>query len=106
MDLNELLSNTALWGLLLGLVTPLATAVVQRPGWSARTRTLVGHGVSLLVGALTVLASGEIENGTVTAATLFAVLAASKIAYTQVWQRTPVTDTIEYATTPGVHFLR
>lgn len=98
--MSTILSNTALWGLLLGLLTPLLTAVVQRPTWTRRVRTLVGYAVSTLVGAMTVLASGQMSSGTVTLTTILAVVSAAKVAYVQLWQRTGVTGTIELATSP------
>lgn len=101
MDLTSLLADTALWGLLLGLITPALTAVAQQPWFAKKTRHAVGVGVSVVVGLLTVLADGQLANGGVTVATVLAVVAAAEASYKAFWQPTGVAGAIEWTTTPG-----
>lgn len=97
----SLLANTALWSVVLGVLTPLLTAVAQQPGWSRRTRTIVGVGTSVLVGVVTLLATGGISDGTSVVAGLVIVVTSAETAYRTFWRGSGITDTIEYATSPA-----
>lgn len=81
MSARQLLSDTAGWGLLVGLATPYLTAVVQQPGWSSKTKRLVAVGVAVLVGAATCLANGTLDDGKTVLQTIAAVLIASQAVY-------------------------
>lgn len=98
MDL--LTDNPTLLGLILAMFTPLATAVVQQPTWSSRARSVVGAIASLIIGFLTVAASGDLGDATTLLTTLGVVLTAAEAAYQKVWQPTGVTQLIEFATSP------
>lgn len=81
MSARELLSDTAGWGLLVGLVTPYATAVVQQPGWSGRTKRIVAVAVAVAVGVATCLANGTLLDGSTVLGTIAAVLISSQAVY-------------------------
>lgn len=97
----SLFADAALWGLILGLLTPLVTAVAQQPWFSHRTRQIVGVVVSVIVGLVTVLAQGEIGNTPVTVTTVLAVIVAAQAAYTRLWQPSHLTERIEWTTFLG-----
>lgn len=96
--MTDLLNNTALWAALLGLLTPLVTAIAQQPGWSKPVRTVVGVLVSAAVAVVTLLSTGQITDLAVTAPTLLLVIAVAQVSYKTLWQRTGVTDLIEVGT--------
>jgi hypothetical protein len=95
------LGDTAAWGLLAGVITPLLTSVVQRPTWSSRKRTVWGVVVSVVIGVLTCLADGTLDHATTVLATVAAVVVVSATTYKALWKPSGVTDSIEVATTPG-----
>lgn len=98
--LNALLANVQVWGALLGIVTPLATALVQQPGWSRKRRQVVGVACSVLVGVATVGAAGELGDTSTVLTTLPLVAAAAQVAYTRLWQPKGVAPVIERASSP------
>jgi hypothetical protein len=95
------LADTVSWGALLGVFTPLLTAIVQRPTWSAPKRTIIAVGISILLGLLTCLADGTIGKGATVVATVAAVVMASAAAYKTLWKPVGVAGSIELATTPA-----
>lgn len=100
----DLLNNPAVLALivtLLGVFTPLLTAVVQQPAWTKNVRQAVGVAVSVVVGFLTVVGSGALSGPIDTVAVVTAVVIAAKVAYDKLWQPTGVAPTIEYATALG-----
>lgn len=100
--LQDLLANPASFGVLLGLLTPLLTAVVQQPTWSKQVREAAAAVCATVVGLLTVAGTGAFNDGaTISVTTVLAVVAASKIAYKTLWRKTTVTDKIEAATSPA-----
>jgi hypothetical protein len=86
------------WGLILGVFTPLAVAVVQQPTWPPVLRWIVGWACALTVGALTVLANGNLS-GSTWVHTLALTLVASQAAYAG-WRNGPAAA-IERATSPS-----
>jgi ABC-type thiamin/hydroxymethylpyrimidine transport system permease subunit len=93
--------DTVSWGLILGVLTPLVTAVAQRPRWSTRTRTLVGVGVSIVVGVLTCLANGDIRSGQTVLSTIAVVLVAAQATYLGMWKPSLIAPKLESATSPS-----
>ncbi|MFD4933434.1 hypothetical protein [Streptomyces virginiae] len=90
-------------GSAVGSLLPLLTAVVQRPGWSVRTKKIVATVTALLAGLVTVGSVGGLEqfqHGLPTLGTLAAVLAASQAAYDLVWKPTSIAPAIESVTSP------
>lgn len=79
------LADTASWGLLAGVLTPLLVSVVQQPKWTKRTRTIVAAAVAIVIGLLTCLTNGLLADVPQTPQTLLStvalVLVASQGAY-------------------------
>lgn len=96
--LSALFTDLTFWGALLGVVTPLVTAVAQQPYFTKRVRTALGVSASAVVGLLTVLANGELQNAPATVTTVVTVILAAEVAYRNVWQPSGLTDSIEWAT--------
>lgn len=94
------LADTVSWGVLLGVFTPLLTAIVQRPTWSRPKRTVIAVVISIVLGLLTCLADGTLGQAETVLATVAAVVLASATAYKTLWQPVGVAGTIELATTP------
>lgn len=93
--------DTVSWGLILGVVTPWLTAIVQQPRWSNGLRAVVGAVISVLVGIGTCLANGDIHSGQTVLATIAVVLVAAQATYSQLWKPTGVAGAIESATSPS-----
>ncbi|WP_327074448.1 hypothetical protein OG196_31910 [Kitasatospora purpeofusca] len=96
----NLLNDTEAWGLLLGAVTPWATALVQQPHWTKPVRALVGALASGIVGVITVLARGDIAHAQTALTTVALAVVASKTFYDGLWQHTGAAA-LERATAPG-----
>lgn len=97
--LHEWLHDTESWGLALGFVAPLAIAVIQQPRWTARQRWAVGWLCAIIIGVLTCLANGTLDQGDTVLRTLIIVIVASQAAYAG-WKRGPA-PVIERATSPA-----
>lgn len=95
--------DTVSWGLILGVLTPLATSVVQQPVWGAKTRALVGAAVSVVVGVVTCLANGDIGSGQTVLSTIAVVLVAAQATYKGFWKPTGIAVATEQATSPGAN---
>lgn len=95
--MSELLSNTQAWGLILGVLSPLLISVAQQPQWAGGTRAVVAAAAAVVIGLVTVLASGDFAVGDwLTTAAL--VLVASHTAYEGLWRPTGAADAIEFKT--------
>lgn len=86
--MSVMLTDTASWGLMLGVVMPLLQALVQRPDWSPARRRVIAVGAAAVGGVLLTLAGGEIGNGATVLQTVAAVLVASQTAYSLLWKAT------------------
>ncbi|WP_445520378.1 hypothetical protein [Streptomyces sp. NEAU-174] len=90
-------------GAQVGALLPLITALVQRPAWSAEVKKMVAVVLALVAGVITVATSGgweQFQHGTMTFATITAVLAASQSTYDLIWKPSKVAPAIESATSP------
>ncbi|MCX4677596.1 hypothetical protein OG413_20200 [Streptomyces sp. NBC_01433] len=90
-------------GAQVGAVLPLLTAIVQRPAWSVEVKKVVAVIVSLVAGVATVAVSGgweQFQHGTLTFATVGAVLVGSQATYDLVWKPSKVAPVIESVTSP------
>lgn len=94
------LLDSVSWGLVLGVVMPILTSIVQQPKWSSRTRTIVAWVLSAVGGVVTCLANGSFHEGQTLVATIAVVLVASQATYIG-WKKTGLTGSIESATSPG-----
>lgn len=95
----SMLSDSASWGLILGVVLPLLTAVVQQPNWSQGVRRLVAVVAAMAGGVLTALANGQVGSGQTVIQTVTAVLVAAQASYDLIWKPTGAARAIESATT-------
>lgn len=94
------LGDTVSWGALAGVFTPLLTAIAQRPLWSGPKRTVVGVLISVVIGVLTCLADGTLDQAATALMTVTAVIVASATTYKTIWQPVGLAGGIENATTP------
>lgn len=95
--LSSLDSTTA--GLLVGLLAPLLTAVVQQPRWSNTVRRVVAVAVAVVLGLLTCLAQGTLDNGDDVLGAILTVLIASQATYRTLWRN--LAPAIEEKTSGG-----
>lgn len=98
-------ADSASWGLILGILTPLLVSVVQQPTWSPRTRAMVAAVAAVVVGFLTVLANGGLDSGQTLLGVIALVLVASNTAYKTLWKPTGVAPAIEIKTSKSDHTL-
>lgn len=89
--------DTASIAALVGAFLPLLTAVVNNPRWTSQQRQIISALISLVVGVVVVVASGNFDpqNWIVT---LVAVVGAAQAAYAFLWKPTKVAPAIETAT--------
>lgn len=92
-------ADTTALSLVVGVLAPLLTAVVQQPQWSTRTRRIVAVVVALVLGAATTAVSGQLGQGSTLLTALAAVLVSSQATYGTLWGA--ATQRIEQATSPG-----
>jgi hypothetical protein len=96
-----MVNDTVSWGLLLGVLTPIATSIVQQPRWSSSVRAVIGAIVSVIVGVVTVLASGDISDTSTLLQTVAVTLVAAWSSYRGFWKPTGVAPVLETKTSPG-----
>ena len=99
--IDFLTANTTLIALLVGLVVPPLTSVIQQPSWSRRTRTVVAVIASIVIGFITAVATGAINDASQLVPTLIAVLLASEAAYQKFWAPSGISTSVEVATSPS-----
>lgn len=95
--MESLIDHPAAWGLILGVLTPLLTSVVEQPQWSRRLRFAVAVLCAVAVGTLTVMAAGDVDL-TNWLLTVGAVLAASQAAFHEFYKPAGVAQVIELKT--------
>jgi hypothetical protein len=95
---GSIVTTTALWGLVVGVISPPIVAIIQQPHWSTTTRTLVGAAVAVAVAVITCVVDGTIGHGQTLIATIGTVLVASQTTYREFWSKVKVTQKIEGAT--------
>lgn len=93
------MSNAALWALALSILTPLLTAVIQRPTWSRTRRQVVAAAISVVVGAATAFASGDLTGQTLLVS-IGIVLVGAEATYQKLWAASGVSEAVELATSP------
>lgn len=97
--MSALLAQPPVWApLLVGLLSPLLTAVVQQPHWSNRVRVAIGAAAAVVLGGVTALADGSATHAGSLLATVMAVLVASQTAYHSLWKPAGFAQAIEVAT--------
>ena len=100
--IDYLTANVTLVGLLVGALIPPVTSIVQQPAWSKATRQGVAVVVSVVFGALTAAAAGDISDPSQVVPTIVAVLLSAEATYQKVWKPSGATAKIEKATSPSV----
>lgn len=96
--MNEQLTQ---WTVLMGVITPLVTAVIQQPRWHQRTRVLVAVVVSAIMGVGTVYFTDptSLDSG-VTMTVVVAIMTASAASYNTLWKPLGIRR-LEDVTSPG-----
>lgn len=89
----------AQWSALVGFLTPLLVAVVNRSYWKSHVKALVAIASCVVTGFLTAWFNGEL-NATGLSTAVLIVLLASMATYSQFWKPSGIAPKIETATTP------
>lgn len=84
---------------IIGFLSPLVIAVINRPFWSNGVKVAITVGFSVIVGFLTVYLSGELSAADVTQSILV-TLVASITAYNGIFKPTGIAAKITLATSP------
>lgn len=92
-------SNVAMWGLIVGFLTPIVLAVVQQPSWSQAVRSVVMFVFALIAGGATAYFAGQLDGKDVTTAVLIVMVSAIS-TYEGFWKKTGIAPKIEVATSP------
>lgn len=93
------------WTMLVGILTPVVTAVIQQPRWHRRTRALVAAVVSAVAGTLTVYFTdpSSLDSG-ITLTVILAIVTASTATYNSIWKPLGLRS-LEDVTSPNDHTL-
>lgn len=97
---DALTGNVVLVGLLVGVITPPITAVIQRPTWSKNTRIVVAGAASVVLGFITAATTGALTDPGNLFAVIAAVAVAAEATYEKLWQPSGAAGAIEKATSP------
>jgi hypothetical protein len=101
MDLPSVLEKSTSIGLSIGAVLPLIAAVILRPHWSSDVKHGIVGALAAVSGLGTVAATGSLTSSTLlNVSTITAVYAASQLAYTALWHKYGIAQTIETKTSP------
>lgn len=93
------MSNLDLVSFVVGALLPALVALVNRSHWPAAAKGVVVIASSLLAGAVTAWATGDL-NGKTFAQSAAVIAAAAVAAYHAWWKPTGIAPAIEQATTP------
>ena len=96
----DALGDVETWGLLLGVLSPLAIAIIEQPRWTGATRMIVGWVCALIIGAVTCLAHGVLTEPTTVLRVCVLVLVAAQAAHAG-WKKAGISPAIEHATSPS-----
>ncbi len=92
------------WPLILGVLAPLITALVQQPKWSSNVRRAVAVAVAVVLGALASYVDGTLSlNGDLLGA-VATVLIASQATYNTLWRH--AAPALEAATSPRARVVQ
>lgn len=91
-------SNLVMWGLIVGFFMPPLLAIVQQPGWTSTTRSLVMFGASLIAGAGTVYFTQDGFDTENLTTTVLVVMVTAIATYKGLWTPTGVAPKIESVT--------
>lgn len=97
---NDVFTDSASWALILGVLSPLLISVVQQPRWSDSVRAFLTLVFSVVIGVVTVLANGGLEDVSGVLGIIALVLVAANTAYRNFWKPTGIAPGIEQATSP------
>jgi len=93
------------WALVLGVLLPPVIAVVQRPSWSNRLRSVVTVLICTAVGGMTAWLSGDLSlpghSVEEILGAIAVVIVAAQTAHRNFWKTTGISDVIEQATSPA-----
>lgn len=98
---NDVFTDSASWALILGVLSPLLLSVVQQPRWPNSVRAALTAVASVVIGVVTVLANGGLEDASGVLGIIALVLVASNAAYRNLWKPTGIAPAIERATSGG-----
>ena len=92
--------------MLVGVLTPAIVALVNHPMWSSQTKRIIAYVGAAVLGVLTVVGNGvlnDMEFNVANAITvILAVVGASQAAYGLIWKPTGASDAIEQSVNTGV----
>ena len=92
-------TNLAMWGLVVGFLSPLVISVIQQPSWSQQVRSLVMFAFALVAGFGTAWLGGQL-NGTDITTSVLIVMVTAISTYEGLWKKTGLASVIELATSP------
>lgn len=98
--IDALAGDPASVGIIVGIVTPLLVALIQRPTMSKQLRTVIAIAAAVIIGLISAAASGQLSQPS-SALTLIVVLYATcEAAYQKIWKATGLAKSIEVKTSP------
>lgn len=92
--------DLAQWSALVGFLLPLLVAIIQRPGFSKKTRTFIGIAASAVAAFFTAWAQGKLSLAGWANSFIFVAIT-SWTTYLAVWVPAGAAAWIEAKTTPG-----
>lgn len=95
--MNEVLSDTAMWALIVGAAQPLVLSVIMQSKWSTKVQTLVAFLFSMVTGTGTALFTGQFTGLSIISSILL-VAVVSITSYKGFWKPSGTSPAIERAT--------
>jgi hypothetical protein len=98
----DLLDSAAAWPVLVGFVTPLLLALINRPGWSPQRKRIIAVVASAVLGVITVLVTGAVDVGHLELGDVLGffvlVIGASQTSYAVLWKPTGIEEKVDELT--------
>jgi hypothetical protein len=93
------MDNLSALNLIIGFLSPIIIATINRPGWDSKVKVLVMVGFSVVTGFLTSLFSEQLNTEDVVNAVL-TIMVSSIVSYQGIFKPTNVAAKIELKTSP------
>lgn len=92
------MSNTQAWSVILGVITPLLIAVVNRKTWSDQMRRIAAIVVSVVVAVGNLVFNGDITDWKNWVVNIALVAGAAQVLYATVFKPTGIADKVDQKT--------
>lgn len=96
----EVLTDAAMWAIIVGFLTPPVLSIIQQPTWATHVRAVLTFIWCAVAGAGTAYFTGAF-NGRSVITCILLVLVSAIATYKGLWKATGISPAIESATSPN-----